>query len=82
MAGNHVPGRRRQAQVLGDKPGRSRATRSGTRRVEATEADPGTAEIRVEDLGNGRARLNLEISWPLALKVLDLLTDSSNRRSH
>ncbi len=85
MAGDHdrVPGRRKQAQVRGSKPGRSRTRGSGTCSDEAAvSSDPNAAEIRVEDLGNGRARLNLELSWPLALQILDLLKDSSDRRNH
>ncbi|HEY8383947.1 MAG TPA: hypothetical protein VIL09_17550 [Microvirga sp.] len=30
--------------------------------------------IRVEDLGDGHATLTLTVSWPLALQVLELLS--------
>ncbi len=86
MTGDHdgFPRRRKQAQVLDDKPGRSGAgsPEPAGRPVVTASANPDKSEIRVEDLGNGRARLSVELPWPLALKVLDLLKDDGERREH
>jgi len=47
--------------------------------VETWTETPG-GQIRLSDLGNGRATLtvNAEIPWPTALKVLELLKGSSS----
>lgn len=86
MTGNRgIPGRRKPAQVLESKPGETKtaAPEAGPHGdASAGLADPHAADVRVEDLGNGRARLSAELSWPLALKVLDFLKDSSDRRNH
>jgi len=85
MTGDHDSGRRKQAQALGDRQSGGDSLEAGVaqgKKPAAAFMGPGAAGIHVEDLGDGRARLGMDLPWSLALKVLDFLKDSTERRSH
>lgn len=85
MTGDHdgIPPRRKQAQVLPrSRPAQQRKPGGSGPRLAEAAPDSGGADIRVEDLGNGRARMSFDVSWPLALKVLEFLKENGLRPGH
>ena len=42
----------------------------------------GATDVRVEDLGDGRARVVLDLPWAVALLVLDELSQARSRNAH
>lgn len=42
----------------------------------------GATDVRVEDLGNGRARVVLDLPWAVALLVLNELAQAPERSAH